>query len=436
MHNLFDGIRLYLGKTARFQANARLVLIYSAITGLSFGVFRFLFNFYVLSLGTNFDETFIGLLQTTSSFAAIAIALPAAYVAERFSQKRIMVVTSLASAIAILGLVLFPYKGLLLLFQMAVGTMMSLRQVAIAPFLMANTSEDERQWVFSFNFGLITMSNFFGNLLAGWLPSWLGGLFNAAPTDTLSYQLAMGSMMLVSLLSVGPISMIKIKPHKAKRTIELPWVQLKQQGSSLLRYFVPQLIIGLGAGMMMPFMNIYFRKVYDQPDQTVSLVFAVGGLSMAVAQFLGPPLAERMGKLKAVIFTQLLSVPFLLTLSIGAYLVAVAGLPGGFWFLIAGAAYVFRLALMNLSNPIYQTFVLEHVPEKSQALAMSLNSLSFQFGWFIMPQISGWLQVRYPGSGFVVIFASVAVFYLAAIAIEWALFIRKRQEQPVKIPAP
>ena len=189
------GIALYLQKTKQFSRNARLVLAYSAITGLAFGVFRFLFNFYVLSLGDQYDEAFIGTLQTAASFATIAMALPAAYLAEKYSQKSIMIVTGLVSGLSFIGLVLFPMQWTLIAFRMIAGISMSVRQVAMAPFLMANTAEEERQWVFSFNFGLMTIAGFFGNLLGGMLPTWLGGWYSAAPTDTLSYQLALGSMI-------------------------------------------------------------------------------------------------------------------------------------------------------------------------------------------------------------------------------------------------
>ncbi|GJM40960.1 MAG: MFS transporter [Ardenticatenaceae bacterium] len=416
------GFATYIEKTKQFSPNARLVLIYSAFTGLAFGVFRFLFNFYVLSLGDAYDEAFVGSLQTASSFASILMALPAAYLAERFSQKKIMIHTALISSLSIVGLVLFPYRGLLILFNMVAGVSMSMRQVAMAPFLMANTSENERQWVFSFNFGLMTVSGFFGNLLGGWLPTWLGGWFDAAPTETLAYQLALGSMMIVTILSIGPLTRIIMPPVDKERRVELPWVQLRRHGWSLSQFLLPQLIIGLGAGLMQPFMNIYFRNVYQKPDPPISMVFAIGGLAMAIAQFLGPPLADKFGKINTVIMSQILSVPFLLLLGLGAWLVPGGMAAASIWFFVAGIAYIFRLALMNLSNPVYQTFVLEHVPTDVQALAMSLNSLSFQFGWFIMPQVSGWLQVRFGEFGFVPIFSMVAIFYLLATVLEWRLF--------------
>ena len=421
-----SGISIYIEKTKQFTRNAKLVLLHSALAGFAFGVFRFLFNFYVLSLGNSYDEAFIGTLQTAASFATIIMALPAAYFAERYSQRRIMVITGLTSGISMLGMVVFPFTFSLITFRMIAAISMSMRQVAVAPFLMRNTTSDERQWVFSFNFGMITLASFLGNLLGGILPTWLGNLFGAGPTDTLSYQLSLGSMMLVTILSVGPLTMIRMPPRDKNRVIELPWVQLWQHGRKLAKYLLPQVIIGLGAGLMMPFMNIYFRTVYKKPDPVIAIVFAIGGLAMGVAQFLGPPLAEKYGKINAVILTQALSVPFLLTLGIGAYLVTGEIANATVWFLIAGVAYIFRLALMNLSNPIYQTFVLEHVPEKTQALTMSLSSLSFQFGWFIMPQLSGWLQVTLGGFGFVPVFFMVAFFYVLAIGLEWVFFSRKK----------
>jgi len=421
-----SGIALYIEKTKQFSRNAKLVLLHSALTGFAFGVFRFLFNFYVLSLGEGYDEAFIGTLQTAASFATIAMALPAAYLAERYSQRKIMMITGLTSGLSMIGLVIFPYSFTLIAFRMIAAISMSMRQVAVAPFLMRNTSAEERQWVFSFNFGMITMASFFGNLLGGILPTWLGQVFGAGPTDTLSYQLSLGSMMVVTILSIGPLTFVRMPKLDPNRQIELPWVQLWEHGRKLAKYLSPQLIIGLGAGLMMPFMNIYFRTVYQKPDPVIAIVFAIGGLSMAVAQFLGPPLADKHGKISAVILTQALSVPFLLTLGIGAYLVTGDIGNASFWFVIAGIAYIFRLALMNLSNPIYQTFVLEHVPENTQALTMSLSSLSFQFGWFVMPQLSGYLQVTYGGFGFVPIFFMVALFYVLAITLEWLFFSRKR----------
>ncbi len=424
MSRFSEGRAAYIAKLRSFSPNARRVLAASFMTGLAFGAFRLLFNFYVLSLG--YDEAFIGTLQTAEALAAIVVALPVAYLADRFSQKKLMIGASLVGTLALFGLVFFPMQAALVIFRMVVGTAQASREVIVAPFLMHNTSRDERQWVFSFNLGLMMTAMFVGNTIGGSLPSLYAGMLGVEPTSTLAYQWALGSLALIALLAVLPLAGVKIIADPNAGPAKLPWHLLRIHGLLLIPFFIPNLIIGLGAGLMQPFMNVYFRNVYGQPDPVIGLVFAFGGISMAVAQFAAPPLADARGKINAVILTQALSIPFLLLLGIGAYVVPSGIGSAGLWFLIAGIAYNFRLGLMNMGNPIYQTFMLERVPEEVQALTISLSSISFQFGWFVMPQISGALQVRYGEYGFVPIFFTVAAFYAAAIVTQVYFFKRRK----------
>lgn len=412
-----SGVQLYLRKLSLFTRNAKLVLTYSAMTGLAFGVFRLLFNFYVLSLG-GYDERFLGMLTSLSSAGSLVIALPAAYLAERYSHKRIMVVTGWISALAFAGLVLLPTRGSLIVFNMVLGLTMSIRQIVIAPFLMNNTGREERQYVFSFQYGLNTVASFAGNLLGGLLPTWLGIWAGAGPTDSLSYQLALGSMVLVSALAVGPLMFLIAKPRDTSVQAEMPWTLLKRNSVLLGKLILPNWIIGLGAGMMMPFMNLYYRNVFGQSDSIIGYLMGSGLLAMAIAQFVAPPMADRMGKIPLVVVSQAISVPFLLMLGLAAWIVPRGGGPV-LWFIVAWVAYLIRLAAMNMSGPVYQTFILEQVPDNVQALAASLNNVAFQFGWVLSPQISGYFQTH---QGWVPVFVWTTVLYVIGIVVTWAFF--------------
>lgn len=432
---LVGAIRLYLKKLSLFTHNAKTVLASSAMTGLVFGVFRLLFNFYVLSLG-GYDERFLGILTSSSSVAALAMALPAVYIADRFSQKRVMVVAGLFNAFSILGLVVLPYRFFLVFFNVVSGLSMSVRSVAASPFLMSNTSEDERQYVFSFNFGLMTAAQFAGNMVGGGLPILFGGWASAAPTDTISYQFTLGSMILVSVLAIGPLLLIRYQPRDPSREVKMPWVLLGQYRKKLLQFLIPQIIIGLGAGLMMPFMNLYFRNVLGRTDAVIGTLFGFGALAMAIAQFIAPPIADRIGKINTVILTQALSIPFLLTLGLMSWVAPRQGDFLGLWFAIATVAYFFRLSFMNLSGPVYQTFILEQIDEEGQAIATSLNDLSFRFGWAIMPTVSGWLQATFDELGFVMIFAGVSFFYATAIVLQWIFFKRPKPSDELELAEP
>ena len=76
-YRIFRGTRNYARRLLLFHRNARLFLLNTIVTGLSFGVYRLLYNFYVLSLGH--DEALVGRLLTGRSVVAMAGALPAGY---------------------------------------------------------------------------------------------------------------------------------------------------------------------------------------------------------------------------------------------------------------------------------------------------------------------------------------------------------------------
>lgn len=414
-------MRDYWNKLRLFSHNARLIMIVSFLTGLAIGGYRLLFNFYALSLGNNYNEAFLGTLQTLQSLAAILAALPVAYLAGRFRHKPLLLLVSTLSSLSLIGMVLLPVQASLIAFRMLFGVALAGREVIVAPFLLANTDDDERQWVFSFNLGLTMTATFIGNTIGGSLPTLYANILNISPTDTLAYQAAIGT--LAGMAALGLIPLIFVRPSKTStRTRDLPWHLLRDYGWLLLPYFLPQILVGLGAGLMQPFMNLYFRSVYAQPDPVIGLVFASGAISMAIAQFVAPPLADRRGKINVVILSQALSIPFLLILGIGAF-AAPSGIGSvWFWFILAAIAFNVRLGLMNMGNPVYQTFMLDQVPNKVSALAVSLSSISFQFGWFVMPQVSGELQVRFGEYGFVPIFFSVAALYFGAVVLQLIFF--------------
>ena len=105
----------------------------------------------------------------------------------------------------------------------------------------------------------------------------------------------------------------------------------------------------------MPFMNVFFREQYGQTDPAIGALFAWGSLAMGVGLIAAPPLAERMGKIQLVVVTQALSIPFLILLGFAP------------WYWLSVIAYLVRVALMNMSTPIYQTFVMERVDASARA---------------------------------------------------------------------
>lgn len=402
----------YASRVRAFKPNARFYLLNVIVTGAAMGVFRLIFNFYVLSLG--FDEALLGNLITASSFVALLAALPMGYLADTIGRKASLVISAALLGASILAMAVWQNEGMFYAMNIVSGIAQSLAGVTMSPFLMENSEETERTYLFSFGQGLTMTMASVGNWIGGYLPTWIGNAQNASPTSSLAYGNSIFIIGIVALLGILPL--LFIKPQKiarSQRAVFAPFQYASRNPALLTKLILPMLLTSIGAGLIMPFMNVFFRVVHHQPDPVIGTLFAWGSLAMGIGLLIAPALAERTGKIQLVVITQAISIPFLILL----------GFSPIFW--VGAASYYIRLALMNMSSPVYQTFVMEHVEPSSRATVASLSSMAWNFGWAFSPTISGWLQVKY---GFGLPFLGTIILYTVAVFMYWAFFWRRSEK--------
>lgn len=413
------GIHEYAARVRAFSRNARLYLVNVIIVGAAMGVFRLLFNFYVLSLGYN--EALLGSLITVSSLTALLAALPMGYLADLLGRKNSLVISSALVGLSILAMVLWPFEGMLYAMNVVSGLGQSLGAVTMAPFLMENSGEKERTYLFSFSSGLQMAMASVGNWIGGYLPTWIGTMRGVSTMSSQAYAGALFVVSLTVILGLVPLAMLRTpRLQRAERSVFAPLSYASKNPALLGKLVLPILVTSIGAGLIMPFMNVFFRQVHNQPDPVIGSLFAWGSLAMGLGLLIAPPLADRMGKIQLVVVTQTLSIPFLIIL----------GFSPLFW--MSTIAYYIRLALMNMSGPVYQTYVMEQVEPSARATVASLVSMAWNFGWTLSPTISGILQVRY---GFGPPFLGTIILYTISTLLYWAFFLRGRQERdPAPVP--
>ena len=399
----------YIDRVGAFSPNARFYLLSVVLSGAALGVYRLLFNFYVLSMG--YTEALLGTLITTSSLTALIAALPMGYLVDILGRKASLIIGGLLEALAIAVMVIFPSTATLIGTSILLGLGQCLAGVTMGPFLMENSSDKERTYLFSFASGLQMASGFFGNWIGGNLPTWMSSFqAGSTPTSPTAYALSLGVIAVGTTLAVFPLLFLRTPRLKLEeRSMFAPLSYFGQHSKLLSRLVLPMLVTGLGAGLIMPFMNVFFRNVYHQPDPVIGSMFAWGSLAMGIGLLIAPPLADRYGKIQVVVITQALSIPFLFMLGFSPL------------FSLSAVAYYIRLVLMNMSGPVYQTFVMERVEPSARGTVASLVSMANNVGWAFSPQISGWIQVNY---GFHPAFAATMVLYLVGIYMYWRYFWR------------
>ena len=401
----------YLDRVRAFTVNARLFLLSLLFFGVAGGISQLLFNFYVLSLGYN--ETMIGNLVTTRSITSLIAALPMGYLVDRIGGRNAFLFGYIGYGVSMGVMLLFPSVTTFIAMNVLQGVAQSLSGVASGPFLMENSGPKERTYLFSISSGLSMTANSIGGWLGGYLPGWMAGSIAVSAVSSQAYGRSLWVMAILSLASTVPVILMRSRRRSTSQLSTFAPVSFVRKNPGLLgKLILPGLVISIGAGMVMPFMNVFFRNVHSQSDSAIGVIFAWGSLAMGIGLVAAPALAERFGKIQVVTATQALSIPFLALLGFAP------------WFGVSVAAYYIRLTLMNMSGPIFSTFTMEQVDPESRGMIASLSSMAGNFGWAFSPTISGLLQVR---SGFKWPFTITLISYVIAISMYYAWFLRKRQ---------
>lgn len=399
-------LRTYVARVRQFSPNARLYLASAILTGAALGVYRLLFNFYALSLGMN--ESDLGEFITISSMTALILSLPMGYLADFLGRKKSLILGAGVVAIAIAVMVLSPSKLMFILANMVMGAAQSLSAVTMSPFLIENSGEEERTYLFSLSSGVQMTAAFIGNAIGGNLPTWIAIRQGVSATSSSAYAGALGVIAAAALVAIIPLFAMRMpRLEKSQRSLFAPFSYAARHPALLGKLVLPMLITSIGAGLFMPFINVFFRVAHHQPDPVIGNVLAWGALAMGIGLLIAPIISDRIGKIQLVVITQGLSIPFLVMLGYAP------------WFWMSALAHYVRLALMNMGGPVYQTFVMEQVEPSSRATVASLVSMAWNFGWAFSPSISGWLQVNY---GFAPVFLGVIVLYTISVFMYWQYF--------------
>lgn len=404
--------RDYLRNFGLLQRNVWLWLWAALVMGIGRQVFMVLRNQYLVDLGMADQQ--VTSVQGFNSLGGLLIALPAVVIISRFRAKTLLACICVANALGFAAQGLF---GTLEVFQgaaLAAGVAMSLNMALGAPFLMRNTGIKER----IFGFALLStiswpLSGFLGALLSGLLQQWFAGFGDVAmlgetvPAQLFGYRATLLVAAGFVLFALLPIALVREgAPDGAGKTLRQ--ILTFHDKKKLLWLGLPEMVIGFGAGLTIPFFNVYFKNEWGLTPQQIAPVFMAMFGVLVVGYLATPPLVRRFGPVKVMIASQILSLPFFIELALGHYL----------WAAIT--AFIARQVLMNGSDPIYKQFAQEVADERDRnAVAVWVHSSRHIF-FTIANFVSGYLIAMDDGR-FRIVIGTTIVCYVAAIAIELAV---------------
>ncbi len=291
------------------------------------------------------------------------------------------------------------------------GIMMTFYRVAAAPFFMRNSSPTERPYLFSLSFGISVVAGVVGSFVFGKLVNLFAVYLGLEMVQALRLSLTAG--VLCSLAALAPFWMLKMpKEIPREDRLDLSREALGRMKGVAFRLTLPYFIVGTGAGMIIPFLNLFFRDRFGQSPENIGFYYGLVNLTMFIGVMAGPILVRKFGMVRTIVTTELASIPFMLVL---AY---------SYNFPLVFAAFLIRGALMNMGQPIGTNFAMEMVSQSNQGLMNALLMFAWTSSWMISTRIGGMVIEKY---GYTVSLLVAVVLYVISAVVYFIFFYKSEK---------
>lgn len=343
----------YFKTIKSFSDNAKIFLFSFFIFSISQGAYLTIFNLYLLNGGLN--VALIGKILSFSGIGSAILAFPAGVLSDKKGRKFFILLSSLLSPLFFFIQSITLNLKILLISSFIYGASNSILFIMINPFLADSSNKDERVILLTSNFILSNIGIFIGSFLSGKI----GLIFSKDNFFSLRFSLIIFSILLI----IPPFLLIKIKEDK-KEYLKIETKNITKFDYKVgIKIIVQNLLIGFGAGIMIPFLNLFFSKTYNLSPDVIGYIFSLQAFSFLFFGFFSPFFSKRVGLLKSIIFFETLSIPFLTILSFKPPLN------------IAVISFLIRGGLMNAVSPIFGTLTMNLISEKFRGTISSFSSL-------------------------------------------------------------
>lgn len=382
-----------------YNRDAKLLIAANAAGQLFLQFSIFIMPFYLSALGYGMDQ--MGIFFSIQTFVGGVFFLFAGQVSLKLGYKKTLILGAFLGLLGRILQVLAINFYVLALGFFLVGANMGIRQPNFYALLSEEVGEKLRHHAFSISFGIGTILNAVGVLIAGFAPNFLIETFGI--TSELAYRLVIALALLQFALVIPVLMIISDVPVKNPH---INW--RKELVVKILKFSLPSAMIGLGAGITIPYMSLYFNLRFGQTLAIISGVFFAQQLVMGFGSFVLPKLVDRIGPVKTIAVFQ----------SIAAFLFGV--FPSIDIFLLAAAIYIIRSILMNIVWPINDAFMMGFFTTEEKATAAGIRRAFSTFMRGLGNYIGGILfslSLSYP-------FYTTATLYVTATLIFYLFFAR------------
>jgi MFS family permease len=377
------------------------LVIQSILPSLAFGMFYTDLSYYLTTVQGLTDEL-MGIVITLMGISTFVSSIALGLAADKYGRKKLYILGNVIASGVIAVFALTANVPILLVAAVVEGIAEGAFAASSNALIAEKAGARNRTVIFSL-FGFVGNIAFgVGSIILNIVVVFEAAGFSAAQSHTILF------LLLASLSLASTLIMLKVKESRKlggpKKFRELfP----KKSMGVIVKFVLTSAIVAFGAGLIVPLMTRWLDKRYGVSDAISGPILGVANIIIGVATLAAPPLAKKIGLVRAVVVTQGLSTLFMFATPL---------FPD---YLSASFVYTLRAFLMNMASPLQNSMIMGLVAEDERGVASGVSAAF----WRLPNAFSTSIGASLIGAGLLSTpFFLAGIFYLISIALFWLFF--------------
>ena len=268
------------------------------------------------------------------------------------------------------------------------GVGMMLMRVCSLPFIIRNTTQDNSTEALSLSASTWSLATIFsGIIISGldWINYYSFGSW-------IIYFNERNILWIITILGISAIIFALRISEKAPDNIQKDstvFSLYKQYDwKVIIKALSPLIMISIGAGLTIPFVNLFFNSVFHLSASEFSILGSITAFLVFTFSLLVPSIRKKYGYWFTIVIVQAISICCLIVMALMELYVNYS-----FALIIALIAYIFRQPLMHMAHPASNELLMNYVGKRNQELISALSSSLWSASWFVSAKVFEWLRL-------------------------------------------
>jgi len=351
--------------------------------------FILILNIYLRKKG--FSDPEIASFNSLRFVGALAFALPLGIFIRGKKLKPFFVLSSLAVPLTSIMIIESIKHSIIPLIQLAFllwGIGMMVMRVCSLPFIIRNTTSQNSTESLSLSASTWSLATIFSGLIISGL-DWIANIEIFKRSFFFDEYSILWIITIIGLVSFSfAIKINESDAEVAQKQSGIFSLRQNYDWNLIFRAISPLILISIGAGLTIPFVNLFFNSIFNLSSSDFSLLGSFTALLVFIFSLLVPTLRKKYGYWATIVLNQSLAIIFLIIMATTELYAA-----SSYAIIIAISAYILRQPLMHMAHPASNELMMNYVGKKNQELISALSSSLWSASWFISAKIFEWLRI-------------------------------------------